>query len=65
MLSEKDAKELVSDLAASVHLIDTRHKLKLNHYMYHSWVDGLPEELKFEGPEKSSPEQGVCTTPPS
>ncbi|GAA5829418.1 hypothetical protein JCM3766R1_001091 [Sporobolomyces carnicolor] len=38
MLSEKDAKELVSDLAA--------------------WVDGLPEELKFEGPEKSSPEQG-------
>ncbi|GAA5912172.1 Zn(II)2Cys6 transcription factor [Sporobolomyces salmoneus] len=38
MLSEKDAKELVSDLAA--------------------WVDGLPEELKFEGPEKSSPESG-------
>ncbi|CEQ41923.1 SPOSA6832_03680 [Sporobolomyces salmonicolor] len=38
MLSEKEAKSLVSDLAA--------------------WVDGLPEELKFAGPEKSSPEQG-------
>ncbi|GAA5993885.1 hypothetical protein JCM5350_001583 [Sporobolomyces pararoseus] len=38
MLSEKDGKALVSDLAA--------------------WVDGLPEELRFEGPEKSSPEQG-------
>ncbi|GAA5877751.1 hypothetical protein JCM16303_000225 [Sporobolomyces ruberrimus] len=38
MLSEKEGKALVSDLAA--------------------WVDGLPEELKFEGPEKSSPEQG-------
>ncbi|GAA6005579.1 hypothetical protein JCM11491_003690 [Sporobolomyces phaffii] len=38
MLSEKDGKALVSDLAA--------------------WIGGLPEELKFEGPEKSSPEQG-------
>ncbi|GAA6062132.1 hypothetical protein JCM10212_003167 [Sporobolomyces blumeae] len=38
MLSEKEGKALVSDLAA--------------------WVDGLPEELKFEGPENSSPEQG-------
>lgn len=26
--------------------------------VYSRWIDGLPEELKFEGPEKSSPEQG-------
>ncbi|GAA6051669.1 hypothetical protein JCM3770_001221 [Rhodotorula araucariae] len=38
LLSEKDAKSLVNDLAA--------------------WVSGLPEELRFQGPEKSTPEQG-------
>ncbi|BGP38406.1 hypothetical protein JCM10450v2_002351 [Rhodotorula kratochvilovae] len=38
LLSEKDAKSLVNDLAA--------------------WVSGLPEELRFQGPDKSTPEQG-------
>ncbi|GAA6034873.1 hypothetical protein JCM8097_009343 [Rhodosporidiobolus ruineniae] len=38
LLSEKDAKGLVNDLAA--------------------WQSGLPEELRFHGPQKSTPEQG-------
>ncbi|BGP14339.1 hypothetical protein JCM10213v2_002286 [Rhodosporidiobolus nylandii] len=38
LLSEKDAKGLVDDLAA--------------------WQDGLPAELRFQGPEKSTSEQG-------
>ncbi|GAA5892827.1 hypothetical protein JCM8208_004098 [Rhodotorula glutinis] len=38
LLTEKEAKSLVDDLAA--------------------WVRGLPEELRFQGPDKSTPEQG-------
>jgi hypothetical protein len=43
LLSEKDATQLVSDLAA--------------------WQTGLPEELRFQGPESSTAEQGMSSLP--